>query len=85
MDRSNLLGRNRQKIINRAAQLLENANDSRVADMIARYCRKRDIPATDRDIQDMASEAIRRRMVAKIKQLQSQLIALNDKVNNFHP
>ena len=85
MDKANLFERNRQKIINTASARLDGASDSRAFEMIARYCRKRGIPATDAALHDAAREAVRRKLVAKIKQLQSQLIALNEKVNSFHP
>ena len=82
----------RETIIEHLSLGLKDATDSRATELVVKYCRKNSIDATDRDISDMVSEAIRRRMVIRIKDLRSdlqelrlQVIALNQKVNNLHP
>ena len=103
----------REIIIEHASTRINNADNSRLIDLITDFCKSRGIPATDQDIQDIVSEAIRRRMVEKFKELiadinqlkarvtalenaiqtgidrydtlKQQVIALNQKVDSFHP
>jgi hypothetical protein len=96
----------REYIITQAALRIKDADDSRLADEIREFCQKRGIPATENQINDMASEALRRRIIDKFKEmiarivaledalqvaadkhatLRDQVIALNAKVNSFHP
>ena len=82
---ANILARLRDQIINGAADRLVDATDSNAQDMIRRYCKNHDIPATTRDIADMATEAIRRRMAAEIKVNRGYIDQLNNKVNSYHP
>ena len=79
------LNRRRQEVIDSIAQDLSGAEDSRVSRMVRRYCQKNGIDATERDINDMAYEAVRRRLVAKIKKLQNQVTQLKQRVDSFHP
>lgn len=83
--------RNRQAIIEYLSLRLMDATDSRGKRVLRRYCRINDIPVTESDIDDMVSEAVRRRMALRIKKLDAridnlrdQLIALNDKVDALH-
>ena len=84
--------RHRNQIIDAVADWMKDADDARAVSQTRYLCRKHEVPATAQQIGDMATEAIRRRMIDKIKQLddrvvilRDQLIALNDKVNGFHP
>lgn len=70
------LRRRRNEIIEHAAAYLKGANDSKLTDLIRDYCRNHGIPATRTDIQDMANEAIRRRLVEKIKELIARIAVL---------
>ena len=77
--------RRREEVITFVSNKLVGATDSRATAMTRRYCKTYNIPANSMQMVDMANEAIRRRMVAKIKALNDQLIQLNNKVNSFHP
>ena len=91
--------RNRDKIIKVVSAELVAADDSRTVESVRRYCRIYSVPATEIQVNGMANEAIRRRMVSKIKlnadridllndrvtTLEEQIIALNAKVNSYHP
>ena len=48
--------------------------------MVRRYCQKHNIPASSFQIMDMASEAIRRRLVEKVKLLDDRVVILNDRL-----
>ena len=89
--------RQRKKIIKVVSAELVGADDSRTVEAVRHYCRLHDVPATESQINSMANEAIRRRMVQKIKLLEDrvvilhervtvleeQIVALNEKVNSF--
>ena len=77
--------RNREVMITFISNRLVGATDSAALEMVRRYCQTFNIPATSTQMADVASESIRRRMVAKIKTLNEQLTSLNNKVNSFHP
>jgi hypothetical protein len=71
--------RRRDEVIEFVSARLINATDSRASEMVRRYCSTYDIPATEQDISDMATEAVRRRMVAKIKDLSDTVAVLSDR------
>ena len=76
--------RNRQAIIRIVSGKLEGVDDSRPTDMVRTLLKRYKIPATNQDIENIVNEAIRRRMVERIKTTRDQLIALNNKVNQLH-
>jgi hypothetical protein len=103
----------REEVVTFIKNKITLAEDSRATDMTRRYCLTHEIPATEQQINDIAHEANRRRMVGNIQildarivilrdrtvvlegqavdfedritTLEGQLIALNAKVNSFHP
>jgi predicted nucleic acid-binding Zn-ribbon protein len=103
----------REEVVTFIKNKITLADDSRATDMTRRYCLTNEIPATEQQINDIAHEANRRRMVGNIQildarivilrdrvvvledqavdfedritTLEGQLIALNNKVNSYHP
>ena len=75
-----LFERNRQTIIDAVSARLIDADDSRAAALVQKICRWYEVPATERDIQDAATEAVRRRLIAKARQLSDNIVLLHETV-----
>ena len=78
MDNVRVFERNRKQLIAYISARLDGASDARAIKMVRRYCKLAGIPATNTQINEIANEALRRRMIEKIQTLDSQLHQLHD-------
>ena len=70
--------RYRNRIIDHVAERADLVGNSRAAKWIRAYCKLKQIPATDEDIMEMSTEAIRRKVIEKFKALKAQVDALKE-------
>ena len=80
MDRARAFERNRERMIAFVAARLVDASDSSALAMIRRWLMRYDVPANHIQMVDAATEALRRRLVEKIKLLDSRVHILHDRV-----
>ena len=73
-----LFDRNRQTIIEVVSSRLKDADDSRAIALVRKICRWYEVPATERDIQDAATEAVRRRLIARARELADNVVLLHE-------
>ena len=72
--------RYRRQIIEVVSETLKDASDSRANRMVRKICQHYGVPATERDIQDAATEAVRRRLISKARELADSVILLHETV-----
>jgi len=84
--------RRRDELVRYVADHIDNAQDTRLRRLIMAYCVDNDMPVLPIDIDDVISEAIRRKLIEKIKDLNDKLdqartafLALKSKVYSYHP
>ena len=84
--------RRRDEVIAHIAERIGDTTDSRLRREVGEYCVANGIPATSRDIDDIVSEALRRKLIEKIKDLDARIdqartafLALKAKVDSYHP
>jgi len=84
--------RNRSRIIDHIAARIGLLTDARAIKWLRAYCRLTGIPATESDLNEMAQEAVRRRLMDEIRQLKENQVTMRDaflalkaKVDQYHP
>ena len=70
----------REEVVTFIKNKITLADDSRATDMTRLYCLTHEIPATEQQINDIAVEANRRRMVGNIQILDARIVILRDRV-----
>ena len=79
-DNTRVFENRREEVIEFIKSKITLADDSRATDMTRRYCLTHEIPATEQQINDIAHEANRRRMVGNIEILNERIVILRDRV-----